>query len=244
MRGFRVIFVLACLPGCTHMALERSSINQASTLTDLQYQQVMDNLAMFSVNHYTLPWHVVPTVGTAQIQDSAQVMPSFTFVPNVSPALSQSVLALQGSRQIQESWTLIPAVYNTAKPPSQSYQIVLFEIRDIYRFLIGDTDFTNPAQLKKHVQTYNLMPGWFGVGKRKDVPKKACYVAHCKGCYVWVCPENFEGLANTTLALLDIMHATGGNVTFNAVGTNRNAPPIVVPASPPVVPPPQFLSPR
>jgi hypothetical protein len=29
-----------------------------------------------------------------------------------------------------------------------------------------------------------LKSGWFGVGRRHDVPKKACYVGHCGNTYV------------------------------------------------------------
>ena len=42
---------------------------QGSTLTDLQYQQVLDNLAMFSCNADALAWHVKITGGVVQVAD-------------------------------------------------------------------------------------------------------------------------------------------------------------------------------
>ena len=49
-----------------------------------------------------------------------------------------------------------------------------------------------------------IPPGWLGVGTRKEVPKDACYKAHCKGHYVWVTSDGLPGLTAFTLVLLDI----------------------------------------
>lgn len=65
----RFALMVACLSGCTHVQLRRSTIRQASTLTELQYQQVLDNLAMFACNPDSLPWHVKIKGGTVQITD-------------------------------------------------------------------------------------------------------------------------------------------------------------------------------
>jgi hypothetical protein len=233
---------LIFLSGCTHLQLERSSVNQASTLTDMQFQQVMDNLAMFVANPKTIPWHVVPVVGTAQVQDGGQISPGLTFIPNVAPALSQTLLGLQGSRQIQESWTLVPAIYNTLEPdPAKPPHIVTFAIRDIYRYTVGETTDYTP-NLANYIKTYGLQPGWYGIGKRRDVPHNACFVSHCKECYVWVTPENFEGLANLTLAVLDVAHARAGTITFNRAATGAGQLPLAVPTATPVIPPPPILS--
>ena len=52
MRLARVILAvgLACLTGCTTGRLRQRTINQGSTLPELQYQQVLNNLAAFDVN--------------------------------------------------------------------------------------------------------------------------------------------------------------------------------------------------
>ena len=52
MRLARIIFIigLACVTGCTTGRLRQRTINQGSTLPELQYQQVLDNLARFATN--------------------------------------------------------------------------------------------------------------------------------------------------------------------------------------------------
>jgi len=49
-----------------------------------------------------------------------------------------------------------------------------------------------------------VKPGWFGVGRKKDIPKHACNVGRYCDTYVWVLPENVELLTMFTLAILDI----------------------------------------
>lgn len=57
------------LSGCTSVRLENGTLTQARTISDLQYRQVLDNLAMFVANSQTLPWHVKLKGGTVQITD-------------------------------------------------------------------------------------------------------------------------------------------------------------------------------
>jgi hypothetical protein len=61
--------VLIALCGCTTARLQRRTINQAGTLSDIQYQLVLDNLAMFSCNPDSLAWHVRVNGGLVQIAD-------------------------------------------------------------------------------------------------------------------------------------------------------------------------------
>jgi hypothetical protein len=49
--------------------------------------------------------------------------------------------------------------------------------------------------------------GWYGVGGRRDVPKDACYVAHHRDVYVWVCPSGVDGLTQFTLSILEMASA-------------------------------------
>jgi len=62
------LVVLACC-GCTHERLQRRTISQAGTLSDIQYRQVLDNLAMFACNPDSLAWHVRVNGGLVQIAD-------------------------------------------------------------------------------------------------------------------------------------------------------------------------------
>jgi len=55
--------------GCSHLRLQRNTIGQGSTLTDIQYQQVLDNLAMFACNPESLAWHIRINGGVVQVAD-------------------------------------------------------------------------------------------------------------------------------------------------------------------------------
>jgi hypothetical protein len=47
-----------------------------------------------------------------------------------------------------------------------------------------------------------IRPGWFHVGRKRDVPKDACYVGKSGDCYVWVCADGREALTEFTLTVL------------------------------------------
>jgi hypothetical protein len=50
-----------------------------------------------------------------------------------------------------------------------------------------------------------VKPGWYCVGRKKDVPKKGvCYVGRHCDTYVWVTPDHLDDLTEFTLAILDI----------------------------------------
>jgi hypothetical protein len=59
--------------GCTADRLRDRSVNQAQTLTDLYYQQVLGNLARLHLDPSALPSHVSLHDGTTQIQDNGSV---------------------------------------------------------------------------------------------------------------------------------------------------------------------------
>ena len=49
-------------------------VNQASTVMDIEYQMVLDNIAMFECNPASLPWHVRINDGVVQVNDSGGVV--------------------------------------------------------------------------------------------------------------------------------------------------------------------------
>ncbi len=97
-------FVVAiALPGCTALRLQQSVTSQATTLADLHYQQVLNNLALFSAVPDALPSHVQIHDGSAQLQDFGQA--------SVSPEIGHDVkttLGLAGSRTVVEQWGISP----------------------------------------------------------------------------------------------------------------------------------------
>ena len=51
---------------------------------------------------------------------------------------------------------------------------------------------------------FRIRPGWFHVGRKKDVPKDACYVGRSGDCYAWVCADGREELTEFTLTVLGL----------------------------------------
>jgi hypothetical protein len=100
---YLVLFVMASA-GCTSMQLQYSTLAQGRTLTDLQYQIVLDNVAMFRQAPGSLPWHLKIESGTVTINDT--VNPSFSYT---GPVVSRTYI-LGGARIWQEGWTVVPVV--------------------------------------------------------------------------------------------------------------------------------------
>ena len=78
---------------------------KAPTLPELQYQQVLDNLALFSANPDALPWHVNIREGTSQVTDSASVGAAVDLGP---PA--ETLPQLFGSRTTVAQWGGSPVI--------------------------------------------------------------------------------------------------------------------------------------
>jgi hypothetical protein len=95
------IFTLTAFAGCslTDWRLRRSVVTQASTLTELQYQQVLGNLAMMSVDPDAMPTHVNLRDGSAQIQDNGSLSSASPY------SLFPSAI---GSRTVVAQWSMIP----------------------------------------------------------------------------------------------------------------------------------------
>src|SRR3954452_12085277 len=106
MRVVRILLILgvACSTGCTTGRLRQRTINQGSTLPELQYQQVLDNLALFAKHPGSLPWHVTFREGTTQITDSL----SGGALVDVTDA--SFLPQLFGSRTAVAQWGMSPVV--------------------------------------------------------------------------------------------------------------------------------------
>jgi hypothetical protein len=70
--------IVVAVSGCANLQLRHSTVRQASTITDLQYQQVLNNLAMISGDREALPWALTLKAGSTQFSDSGTVSGSVT----------------------------------------------------------------------------------------------------------------------------------------------------------------------
>src|SRR3954471_4139540 len=129
---FFFIIGLSCVTGCTTGRLRQRTINQGSTLPEVQYQQVLDNLAQFAGRPASLPWHVNLREGTSQVTDSlsggaaVDLGPPVTWFPQ-----------LLGSRTAVAQWGMSPVI-----DPSE-----LRLLRIAYRRALGVPDMPSPKFL-------------------------------------------------------------------------------------------------
>jgi hypothetical protein len=63
-----------------------------------------------------------------------------------------------------------------------------------------------------------IQPGWFHVGRKKDVPKDACYVGHYRDCYVWVGADGLEELTQLTVKVLNFATLIRDPTIFSTPG--------------------------
>lgn len=191
--------------GCQSIMLERYTLSQARTLSDLQYAEVLSNLAMFAENPSALPYYSLTGTGINRLDHTAQASftPSIDLLLNPAKTLYEYYgdklgFSLQGTHLNSEQWTSA-AVLN----PDE-----LKLMRCAYRRALGVLD-PNCGKLDqffdgKPESLAVMAPGWFCIGPHSAVPPHACYVGHYHKTYAWVPAHNLECLTQFTLAILDI----------------------------------------
>src|SRR5437764_1431461 len=73
LRQLAIAAGLAGLAGCQHIELQNHTMRQAGTLSQMQYRQVLGNIAMFSDNPDSLPYFAVVGTGQTNITDGLSV---------------------------------------------------------------------------------------------------------------------------------------------------------------------------
>lgn len=206
----------SALPGCmTHRSLRANTVRTAATLTDLNHQQVLDNVARFAANPAAVPSVSVVNAGTVTVADQLGGNANATYAPTLTSGQQGGgalpILSLlfnpSGSRTLTENWSLAPVtdVDN------------LRRIRCAFQLLVrgkGTTDcedckdLLGDFYLGENDRLDCLIPrGWYCVGGKKDVPDGACHVGRHGDLYAWVTPDGLEGLARFTMTVIDL--ATG-----------------------------------
>ena len=120
MKPLKIIcFVLLLgFAGCTSVQLKYNTLQQGQSLTDLEYEMVLDNIAMQKDSPGALPWHatitkasitindVVTPSGAYEDRDAAEQHPQpghfaettwqgdWTFTPVVDPSVLTNLLAI------------------------------------------------------------------------------------------------------------------------------------------------------
>jgi hypothetical protein len=208
--------VLVCA-GCTSTALERQTLSQEMSPTDIRFQEVVDNLAMVAHDPNTLPSYSSIYAGTAQITDTFQLAGSGTGGPAGAGAL---LINPQLTRATLGNWTLDPV-----NAPEK-----LEAIRCACQWVIYGSEFAchrcqgllaSPEEaldLGRHFgvadRLAKLPAGWVHVGHLPQVHPKARYKAHSHGTWVWIMPEDVQWLADFNLILQDIARIDSNSPTL------------------------------
>jgi hypothetical protein len=232
----RLYLACACIPlaGCTTMSLERNTVRQSQSITDLRYREVLSNLAMLSANPATLPSFSSIYAGTADVTDSIAGSPAATLMRiGLMPFGTTTVFGpvsadVNFSRTLKENWTLDPVVvpeklralrcacWWELSGPEQA--VSDFNVH-LTRYRPADPGTGFPGDPRGFYfdvadRLAKIPPGWLHTGGRCDVPKDACYRANCGDHYVWVMSDGVQCLSDFTLALQAIARVAIGSVYY------------------------------
>jgi hypothetical protein len=216
-----VIGPLICA-GCTSIALERYAVNQTATLTDLRFQQIMNNLAATAANSGVLPSYAPIGEGAAALQDTFVLDPKSLWQRMTFKGFDSETVTLTGERQPQPYWTLDPS--------SEAQQLEVMH----YAFLWALSESAPPPcsdaeKLLKLFQVYDALSrlprGWLHCSECKDHSARVLYRGRSGSTKLWVAEDGMEGLSAFTLIIQDI--ATVDMKSLNrkpAAGTVRIQP--------------------
>jgi hypothetical protein len=165
--------------GCLHRQLEFTGRRTLSTLPDLHYQQVMDNLAAAASNPGRLPYLAVVGQGAIQVTDNSTTTLGLAHPLNIT---APGGVGLAGSRNVTGTWSL-----GTITSPEK-----IREMQSLYQQAVALSHQRHPAYR------------WLNVGARRDVPRTARHAGHHGEVSAWVMPEGVSGLSELTLGILDI----------------------------------------
>jgi hypothetical protein len=87
------------------MALRRQTVHQGDTVADIHQQQVLDNLAKFVADPYSIPSFAVASSGSTQVADQGTAGLSLGWIRS---GFSAAGLSLGGQRGQTTSWTTTP----------------------------------------------------------------------------------------------------------------------------------------
>ncbi|MEK6260695.1 MAG: hypothetical protein AABP62_19010 [Planctomycetota bacterium] len=197
-----MLFVIA-LSGCAHTRLSCNSPKQARTLTEIEEQQVLDNIAMFAVNCGSTPYFALPNGGATQTQHSATLSGTLFWSPHT---LLNETGNANGTLALTENWTL--------KPINEPERLQLMKC--VYQHVTQTSCSADGCQdcctqlinfFGPDFAACDVPSCWFSVCHKKprSLRKGCCVkVGHYCGTYVCVEPEYFEYLSRVTVSILDI----------------------------------------
>ncbi len=173
------IAALAVSGGCLHRQLEFTAHRTLSRLPELQYQQVVDNLAAIAANPAHLPYLAVVGQGAIQVTDNGTSTLGLT-IPMTSA--KPYGLTIGTTRNVTGTLSL-----GTVTSPDK-----IRAMQAVYQLAVAGSARQEPAH------------SWLKVGTKREVPHGARFSGQHGDVWVWVMPEDVAGLSELTLAILDI----------------------------------------
>jgi hypothetical protein len=114
-------------------------IHQASTIMNIEYQMVLDNMAMLSSNPAMLPWAIRINDGTVQVNDEGG-MPELGVQWGGTPGFTRGIRAV---RSVTEQWGAHPI----------TDPLVVKTLQDVYRQAMGLPPMPDPPLLAQLAAT-------------------------------------------------------------------------------------------
>jgi hypothetical protein len=218
MKKCAMLFLVSpVLCGCVTTQLESHTTNQVASLSDLRYQEVLDNLALMASRNGALPSFALTGGGLTSVINSVGIEPKTIWDPH---GFLQQSLTVSGKYLPELQWNIEPLV---AEPQLQALKYACVwalygqeavdplgadylrrsERRDVFPAAKDP-----PALTQYHFDVADrlsrLPNGWIHCGCRRDVDRCACYKSHCGDTYVWVNPDGLQALSDLALVVLDI----------------------------------------
>jgi hypothetical protein len=181
-----------------------------STITDMNYRLVLDNVARFERNASSLPSIAIVNGGSVLVSDQGSFGSSGTYTPTIVRAdqiggfpIFNLFFNPSVTRNLTENWSMVP-VTDIDK---------VRRLRCAYQLLIGSASCSSQdciEVLEGYVATEpekidcSIPRGWYCTGRKRDVPKNACYEGHHCDTYAWVMPPGLEGLSRFTLTIMSL----------------------------------------
>jgi hypothetical protein len=208
------LLILAPAIGCNQIQLLHNSGIQAPTASELLYEQVLDNVAMFETEGGTLPYFCLLDSGAITVETTGTANLTLTW----PSAFSTSGMLFSPSleRRLQNNWIM--------KPVNGGDHLAA--MRYAYRITTGRIAPDSNVQCCQRMRAlYHIdccrdipPPGWYYVGSKHHAPHHDDYVGNYGRTFVWVRPGREESLARLTFVMLQI--AMEGNIQpagFNPV---------------------------
>jgi hypothetical protein len=108
MRWTSLFLAVLLGSGCTHNFLKNNTLRSSSTLSTLQTQQVLDNLAMLSCNEAANPCHLNLSGGLIQATDQGTASLAASVFSSGSSSNNNLAPSLSAQRGLVQQWSVSP----------------------------------------------------------------------------------------------------------------------------------------